>query len=114
MNEEAIAKRIKDIQEQAEEGKKVDSLKKIEMIKMMESLRPPYVWNFFLEESSPLYDGHRIRYNTNPKVLYTDGRVEVFLNKLNSLYVQLIETNKDRWNMLTEKCFTILSNKEEQ
>ncbi len=114
MNEETIARRIKEIQEQSEEGKKADAAKKIEVIKKMESLRPPYVWNLFLEESSPYYDGHRIRYNTDPKALYTDGRVELFLNKLNALYVQLVETNKDRWFMLTEKCFTILANKEEQ
>lgn len=80
----------------------------------MEALRPPYVWNLFLEESSPYNDPHRIRYNTNPKALYSDGRVEQFMSKLNSLYVQLIDTDKDRWFKLTEKCYSILANKEEQ
>ena len=87
--------------------------KKILALKRLEALRPPYTWNFFLEESSPYNDPHRIRYSTNPNLLYKDGRVENFMSKLNLLYVQLKETDKSRWDKLILECITILDNKDQ-
>jgi len=107
LTEESMKERLKEVVASKD-------TKKIEAIKRVDALRPPYIWNLFLEEASPYNEPHRVRFNANPKALYNDGRVDKFLEKLESLNVQLVSHDKERWNCLVAESQLILEKLEKK
>ena len=68
-----------------EEKAKVDNKKR----RFMNTIRPPYYWNFFEDGPMPDRVDHVLRYNAKPEDCYTDGRVEKILANIEEIGMNL-------------------------
>lgn len=91
--------------EQYEEKAKGDNKKR----RFMNTIRPPYYWNFFEDGPMPDRVDHVLRYNAKPEDCYSDGRVEKILTNIEEIGMNLQRYEEQKWKTLRKHTLDIFT-----
>ena len=73
----------------------------------MNSIRPPYYWNFFEDGAQSLKVKHVLRFNADPQKAYCDGRIEKILENLYIIGRDLTHYVDVSWNRLSKETYAV-------
>ena len=82
--------------------------------RFMNTIRPPYYWNFFEDGPMPDRVDHVLRYNAKPQDCYSDGRVEKILTNIEEIGMNLQRYEEQKWNLLKKYTLDIFVQEEKQ
>ena len=75
--------------------------------RFMNTIRPPYYWNFFEDGPMPDRVDHVLRYNAKPQDCYSDGRVEKILTNIEEIAMNLQRYEEQKWKTLRKHTLDI-------
>ena len=93
-----------------EEKAKADIKKR----RFMNTLRPPYYWNFFEDVPEENKIPHVLRYDADPSKCYQDGRVEKIMTSIDELGMNLCKYEEKKWEMLRKWTLEIFAHEYKQ
>ena len=64
----------------------------------MEGLRPPHYWNFVDDSPEGVRVKHVLRSAADPRLSYTDGRIEKILDTVEKIGMNLAGHEDVKWN----------------
>merc|ERR1711957_181689 len=77
--------------------------------RFMNTLRPPYYWNFFEDGPSPDRVDHVLRHNADPIKCYSDGRIEKIMENIEQVGMNLSMYESEKWNRIRKDTLVIFN-----
>ena len=82
--------------------------------KFMNTIRPPYYWNFFDDAPAANKVDHVLRYDADPTKCYSDGRVEQIMTNIEEIGMNLKAYQDTIWKLLRQRTLDIFKEKKKQ